>query len=530
MRQRIPRTLGLRHPDFLQFPFGCEIHFHRVGLGVVHHDNRRIFLVDGVINRLNIAERNRPADVTILEKRLHFLRRNLVVMLLVIDFFDGKRLSDDVRHTNRRIVEIDTDFVAEQLPPLAPDNRVLVHRHTGILRTIHHRVAHGLHIVAIGANVLETVDFPIGGIGVEVKRVDFDAVAVHIERVALRKILYQGAFRGETRACLFVVDEVVAVEFVFVLQIDVNHVAEGLAVARFVVVEKAVTRDGFLLIDHRRASVHLRLVGFRVEKAVFGVDGAALRSHFRRSDNVGNRLLRVVVERVGGDEAVTVVEFHVVEENGLSRLGVVLSPVGNEVVLAIDEFSAIDEIGRVVESVVGQAVGVECLPTVLQDDILARRHQFFGTVVSAFIAGQRERVALLETHVSEGLHRVRRLVVIGAVAPQMGALMDEMDATLGNLHVGIGSVEVVAQHIGVVQIDLIVFRCPFFRFSDGRGRKNQAKSEETQNRQKRNSVCPGLRNMSENRCHFSEIDLILSSPDARNCNSCSGRSYARRCA
>ena len=295
-------------------------------------------------------------------------------MLLVIDFLDRESLPDDVRHSNRGIVEIDADFVAQQLPSLAPDNRILVHRHTGILRVVNHRVAHGLNIGAIGADVLKTVDFPINRVGVEVERVDFDAVAVHIERVALRKVLDQGSFRGESRARLFVVDQVVAVQFIAIFLVDINHIAESLARTRLVVVEKAVARDGFLLIDHRRASEHLRLVGFRVEKAVLGVDGAALRSNFRRSDDVGNRLLRVVVERVGFDEAIAVVEFHIVEENGLPRARVVLSPVGNEVVLAIDEFSAIDEIGRVVESVVGQAVGVKRLPTVFQHDILTGRH------------------------------------------------------------------------------------------------------------------------------------------------------------
>ena len=85
--------------------------------------------------------------------------------------------------------------------------------------------------------------------------------------------------------------------------------------------------------------------------------------------------------------------------------------------------------------------------------------------------------------------------------------MDEMDATLGDLYIGIRAVEVVAQHIGVVQIDFIVFRRPFFRFSDGQSRKNQAKSEDTQHQQQRNPVSFSRRDMFENRCHSSEIDL-----------------------
>ena len=209
----------------------------------------------------------------------------------------------------------------------------------------------------------------------------------------------------------------VAIQFILILFVHVDDVAIGFALAGLIVVEEAVARDGLLLVDHRRAAIHLRLIGLGIEKAVLGVDGAALRRHLRRPHDMGYRLRRIVVERVGSDKPVAVVQLHVVIEDGLARTCIILSPVGHEVILAVDEFSALHEVGRLIEAVVGEAVGIERLAAMSEHHVLAGHHQFLGAVVGSHVASQRQCVALLETHVAEGLHRVGSLVVVGAVAP-----------------------------------------------------------------------------------------------------------------
>ena len=152
------------------------------------------------------------------------------------------------------------------------------------------------------------------------------------------------------------------------------------------------------------------------------------------------RLRRVIIERIRCDEAVTVVEFHIIIEHSLARTGVILSPVGHQVVFSVDQFSTLHEISRLVQSVVGEAIGIERLLAMLQHHILTRHHQFLGTVVRSNVAIQRERVALLETHVAKGLHRVRSLIIVGAVAPQMSPLVNEMHTTFCNLCVAGGTI------------------------------------------------------------------------------------------
>ena len=199
------------------------------------------------------------------------------------------------------------------------------------------------------------------------------------------------------------------------------------------------------------------------------------------------RLRRVIIERVGRDEAVTIVEFHIIIEHSLARTGVILSPVGHQVVFSVDQLSTLHEISRLVQSVVGEAVGIERLLAMLQHHIPARHHQFLGTVVGAHVAIQRERVALLETHVAKGLHRVRSLVIVGAVAPQMSPLVNEMHAAFCNLCVARRTIEVVSQLVGMLQIDLVVFHLrplPFHR----RHGANQTKSEKAQNQHHESSM------------------------------------------
>ena len=171
---------------------------------------------------------------------------------------------------------------------------------------------------------------------------------------------------------------------------------------------------------------------------------------------MGQRLAGVVIERVGGDAVVGRVQLHVIVEHGALGVGVVLAPVGAEAVLTVDELSAPEEIGRVVEAVIIETVGVEGLSAMAQHDVLAGLHHLAHAVVPGVVTGQRQRVALPEPHMAEGAERVGGLEIIGTVAHQCGALVTELHMSLGNLRLGIGTVHIILQHVGMDEVDAVV--------------------------------------------------------------------------
>ena len=127
--------------------------------------------------------------------------------------------------------------------------------------------------------MVKAVHFSVNGVRSDVKRIDFDGVAMHVERVLLREVLHQCTLSGKTRALLLIINKVLAVQFVLVFTIDVDHISKTFAATSLLIVEEAVARDGLLLIDHRRTPVHLRLVGLCVEETVLRVNGTAILRH-----------------------------------------------------------------------------------------------------------------------------------------------------------------------------------------------------------------------------------------------------------
>ena len=95
---------------------------------------------------------------------------------------------------------------------------------------------------------------------------------------------------------------------------------------------------------------------------------------------------------------------------------------------------------------------------VAQHHVLAGLHHLLAAVVPGAVAGKRERVALAEMHVAKGAHGVGGLVEIGTVAGETGTLVTERHVAFHNLGVGVGAVDVVAQLVGVEQIDAVVHR------------------------------------------------------------------------
>lgn len=171
---------------------------------------------------------------------------------------------------------------------------------------------------------------------------------------------------------------------------------------------------------------------------------------------MGLRLAGIVIESVGGDVGVFAAHTHIVVEDSLAGLKIVLSPVSHELVLAVLEHTALKEVSVVVESVVVEAVGSEHLLAVGQHHIVACRHTLLHAVVVGIAGSERERVALTEAHVAEGLHRVGLLKEVGTVAPELGTLVAEVDTSLGYLRIGVHAIVVKLEFIGMDEINLLI--------------------------------------------------------------------------
>ena len=177
---------------------------------------------------------------------------------------------------------------------------------------------------------------------------------------------------------------------------------------------------------------------------------------------MSHRILRIVVQGICGDNAVALNHFHVIIEHGLARLGVVLSPIGHQFLVLVGERSALKEVSVVVKAVVIKAVGVECLPTMFQPNVLPSLHHLCLTIVKSPLAGKRKRVALHHSHMSEGAKRVCLLVKICTIAPHSRPLVHKLHLSFHNLCIGNGSELVVTQLVRVHQIHAVVgLRCRF---------------------------------------------------------------------
>ena len=176
------------------------------------------------------------------------------------------------------------------------------------------------------------------------------------------------------------------------------------------------------------------------------------RGDVRGSDDMGHGVAVIVVEGVGGDEELGTLHLHVVVEDRHLRLRVVLAPVRGECGVTVDHLASLEEIGIVVETVEVEAVGIKGGLAVLQHYIITGTSNLIVTVVVGVVAEERERVALIEFHMTKGLEGVADLVEIGTVAIETCPLMGEVHLTVEDRGVGIQAL-VVVEHVGVDEVD-----------------------------------------------------------------------------
>ena len=100
---------------------------------------------------------------------------------------------------------------------------------------------------------METEDFAVNRVGLDVIGNHLEGVGMHEERVALRVIDGHGTIGAERKTSALPVFAVVAGKLVLVYRIDVNHIAEGLRKTVFAVVVNAVAHHHLALVRHNRA-------------------------------------------------------------------------------------------------------------------------------------------------------------------------------------------------------------------------------------------------------------------------------------
>ena len=183
----------------------------------------------------------------------------------------------------------------------------------------------------------------------------------------------------------------------------------------------------------------------------------------------------VVVQGVGLNESFRASHAHVIVEHGLTCLGAVLSPVRRELVVSIDEPAPIKEVCELIQPVVVEAVGIESLLIMLEHHIHSGMHDKLLAIVVGTIASQRERVSLLEPHMSKRLDRIRSLIEICTITPELRPFMAELHLSRHYLRSRLRTIQVILQHVGMYQIHPLVNLLPWLPCRSRRGKQPKPK-------------------------------------------------------
>ena len=164
----------------------------------------------------------------------------------------------------------------------------------------------------------------------------------------------------------------------------------------------------------------------------------------------------VIVQGIGLNESVRTPHTHVIIEHSLPCLSAVLTPVRRQLVITVNEPSPIEEVCKLIQSVVVEAVGIESLLIMLEHHVHSRMHDKFLSVVVGTVASQRERITLLEPHMSKRLDRIRGLIEIRTVTPELRPFVAELHLSCHNLRTGLRAIQVILQNVGMYQIHPLV--------------------------------------------------------------------------
>ena len=93
-------------------------------------------------------------------------------MYAVWHLLDRESLTDNMGKADGGVCHISSDFLTEHLPVGIPDNRILIHRHTGILGIENQGIADSLHVVAESTDMRIGMHLAIYRIGIDMIGID----------------------------------------------------------------------------------------------------------------------------------------------------------------------------------------------------------------------------------------------------------------------------------------------------------------------------------------------------------------------
>ena len=290
-------------------------------------------------------------------------------------------------------------------------------------------------------------------------------VGVHEERVALAVVHGHRTVRGHGIARQLVIETIIARQHIAVHRIVELDVAERLTIARYAVVEQAVTRQLPALVGQDRAVHQFGLLGDGVVNASFGIDMVIIAHDVRRSQDGGHLGQGTVFQGVRSQHEAGIDQLDILVEDSQLGGGTVLAPPRIEDVDRVLQGASLEVIAQVHHPVIVQAVrGEDSLP-INHPHILAKHGQLRNAVVVEVVAVDEERVTLFHPDIAESFHGVDFLKDKSAVTPHIHAVVLQADVADEHQHVGPiffvrhGGVGIEQIHAG-----LLLFRLPALGF------------------------------------------------------------------
>ena len=390
----------------------------------------------------------------------HLLRRHLIVRHRVHLLY-RHRLVDDVNPFHRAVIVIHTDFFAKHLLTFIPEDGLTIQIRAGILLMRHQRVAHTLKVPPVHPHLMISEQIPIHRVRLLVIGHHPQRVAMHIQRVLLRKLIAYRTVGRQRDARLILIAAVVACQHAFVLHVDQHHIAECLTHTRRIVECQAVTHDVTHILIHMRPVHQIRLSRLRVVVTTQGIhERAVRRDDVRLRHNPGNLRVGIVVQFVRLQVKLRILQHHIVLEDGLVQGRCVLSVVRVQHIIAVIQCSMTWIEAHTLQAVIINDVRHQLGLPMGQHRPTLCMSLHHRAVIQQRVARQGQRVALHHLHVAIGIERVVVLIEPCAVTIQIHAIVVQLHVS--HQHIGTRIHIVLVQHIAMNQLHLLARLLPRF--------------------------------------------------------------------
>ena len=181
---------------------------------------------------------------------------------------------------------------------------------------------------------------------------ELERIGVDIEGVGLGIIDTHGAVGSFGIAQRIAVKQVVTPQFVAVIAVDIDDIAEAFGEGAVGLVVEGVGLDTDALITDDGTIQEVDALSTGVVAAVLAVDVIVAIIYIRGPHNTRPPCFGVVVKGVGDKGALGRAHIHIIIEHRLVGGRAVLSPLALKGVVAVHQAAAIEEVAELVEAVV----------------------------------------------------------------------------------------------------------------------------------------------------------------------------------